>query len=217
MEQPIRTISVTRALRELKGMDTQILQLAGQPLVFIQKGTTNPEVLGQPNMTPEAMKRATQGNFDKVKAKIAERAALKAAVVKSNAVTVVKISGKEMTVAEAIELKTHISVLKSVQGTHLYHYQNVQQQVIKGNAEMDRRIEVQLNDVYKREKGKLPTPEERNEIASPIEKSSKLELVDPTGIAEYLQSNQDFLINFENEVDFTLSEINAKTEIQVQV
>ena len=104
-----QTISVTRALAELKNINERINN-AIQSGVFLglTKGKgSNKVMLGVGEVSSSTA--TIQGSYDKVDSLIAQRQKIKAALVKSNAETTVSFQGREISVAEAIELKSTVS------------------------------------------------------------------------------------------------------------
>ncbi|QYC51561.1 hypothetical protein key_070 [Erwinia phage KEY] len=206
--------SVTRALATIKNLDAKIERAIPRLLVATcTVGTGN-------NLTLVGTK-ATEAEFtaDVIAAEkaltdmIDQRARIKAAVIKSNAATKVMIGTKEMTVAEAIESK------KSV-GYKVQMLANLRKQLVAVNTEFNR-----LNDAFQT---KLDVAE--SQVTGRDKKSSKEEvdiatagiklrqtpaMLDPLGLSKYIDKLdaevQDFLLN----VDFALSEVNAKTDIEV--
>src|ERR1017187_8595914 len=102
-----KKISITRALKELSLSDDKISRLSIESQIFIQKGTTRPEVLGKPGLTLDTAKEEAQSNFDKLQAAIQYRSSIKSAITLSNAVTMVTVAGETMAVAVAIEKKRY--------------------------------------------------------------------------------------------------------------
>ena len=101
----MRKISITEALNELKLYDSKIL-----------KAITNAKLVGAAKkfsdkvgvFKKEDFEDRAKASYQSVTDLIANRNALKSAIVKSNAITEVTVNGKTMTVAEAIERKNSI-------------------------------------------------------------------------------------------------------------
>ena len=105
----MQKISVTRALVELKRLDERIGKAISGGL-FIARTVgrdTNKKVVGSSDSVAAVEKRI-QGSFDKVTSLITNREKIKSALVMSNATTHVSIMGRNVTVAEAIELKSTV-------------------------------------------------------------------------------------------------------------
>lgn len=211
------TMSATRLLREIKTIDETLGAISSQPMTFIQKGDVKKEILNSPGSNPEAAEKQTQSVFDRMKDKLRLRRIYKAALVQSNAQTEVTIGNKTMTVAEAIEMKTWVNVWSTAIQQQKTSLQNQSNMVTHGNNAVDLQISKTLEQVYTRDKKDLISNEDRKAIEDSINGQSRLSLKDPHKIGEFLESQMQEIQAFKNEVDFTLSEINAKTEITISV
>ena len=211
-----KKISITRALKELKLLDDRIQKSLQNPFISVQKGTTSSAtVVGVSGVTIADQTTALKANLDKVEGLFKYRADLKAKVVQSNAVTEVTIGGKKMTVAVAIEQKAFVDTRKRYIGTLITQAQRAQIEVENGNGALENRIEAQIAAILGKEKGKVPTADERKEITGPMEANQKLSLIDPNKIGEKAKKLLEELDTFVNEVDFILSESNSTTTIEV--
>ena len=209
-------ISITRALKELKLLDQRIRNALTNPFIAVQKGTgSSAEVVGTSGVKPEEYAKALKANIDKVRGMITYRAELKAKVVQSNAVTQVTIGTEIMTVAVAIEQKEFVSTRQSFVETLINQAQTAQRTIETGNNALEVAIETQLITMLGKEKGKVPTEEERKAVVNPMEATRKLSLIDPNKVAELAQVEMEKLNTFINEVDFVLSESNSLTKITV--
>ena len=96
----MRKISITEALNELKLYDSKINKaIANAKLASAAKKSSDKVGV----VKKEEFEERAKASYQSVTDLIANRNALKSAIVKSNAVTEVTINGKTMTVAEAIE------------------------------------------------------------------------------------------------------------------
>ena len=112
----MKTMSVTRALAELKRLDDRTsAAISSSSFVEVAQGRgNNTRVQTQSGKTLTSVISTLQSNKDKLEAMFIERAAIKAAIVKSNAETKVVIGARTMSVAEAIELKRSITYKTSL-------------------------------------------------------------------------------------------------------
>jgi hypothetical protein len=210
------TLSVTRALAELKRLDDRITRaIGGGVFIGLTVGTgTQTKVQNNPNITSEQLKGAIQGAFDSVTELFNQRAAIKAAIVKSNANTTVTLGNKTLTVAEAIELKQSINTKRTLV-THLQRqYTNAQTAVATLNAALEAAIDSNLKTIYGSEKGKNDK-DTYDLIANPQKAAKAPALVDPLNLAEKIKEIEEEISLVDTELDFTLSEVNAKTTIVV--
>ena len=209
-------MSVTRALAELKRLDDRLNRMATDQSIFVSVAVgqgDKQKVLGVSD-TVQNMISQIQSNRDRVNSMIEMRAKIKAAVVASNAVTKVKLGAREMSVAEAIELKKSIDIKRNMLATYRRQVIQANALVVKQNAALEAQIETNLATIYGNEKGKVDASM-FEAIAKPQREQKEASLIDPIKINDLIKSLEEEISLVETELDFTLSESNAKTEIDV--
>lgn len=207
-------ISVTRALRELKLLKSQIDgQVNGLRLIGMTQNKHKGKEISTNNTVEEFSKNA-QSQYDKITALIDRVSAIKSAIVSSNSMTKVKVGKKEMTVAEAIERKANIgqskALLASMQRDYLKHKEIVQ----KNRAELDKQIENLINTSLG--KDRKTSKEDYDAVAAPFLEANEIISVDPIKLEKRIEDLKNEIETFEAEVDIVLSESNSKTEINVE-
>jgi hypothetical protein len=211
-----QTISVTRALVELKRYNDRVTQAIAVPFVSITVGKeANQKVLNS-NKTVSAVSLEIQGAFDKVEALIKNREKLKAAIVKSNAETQVELLGRSMSVAEAIELKTSVELRSALLSQLRRQLLTAKTAIERANVELEAKIDASLNTVYGSEKSKI-AEDLVKQIATPQRNQKEQNLLDPCGIEDKIEKLQDEVSAITSELDFVLSESNARTLITVEL
>ena len=212
----MNVMSVTRALAELKRLDDRLNRMTTDQSIFVSvavgKGDKQ-KVLGVSDTVQNVVSQI-QSNRDRVNSMIEMRAKIKSAVVASNAATKVKLGALEMTVAEAIELKRSIDVKRNMLNTYRRQVIQANALVYSQNATLDAQIETNLATIYGNEKGKVDASM-FEAIAKPQREQKEASLIDPIKINDLIKSLEEEISLVETELDFTLSEINAKTEIEV--
>jgi len=209
-----QTISVTRALAELKNINERIHN-AIQSGVFLglTKGKgSNKVMLGVGEVSSSTA--TIQGSYDKVDSLIAQRQKIKAALVKSNAETTVSFQGREISVAEAIELKNTVSFKELYLGRLRDTKTSALQQVDSYNSKLDTTIQMMLQSVYGADKGKVD-PSQYDSIANPQKDKNEVSILDPKGIDKVIESLEESIQALKTELDFTLSESNARTTVTI--
>jgi hypothetical protein len=207
--------SITRLLAERKALEDRINKATSVPFIGTVKGTRSPTVVGYTGYTVEQISNLFKGNLDKVRSLISYHNRITAALVESNATTKVKIGAEEMTVAAAIERKKSIQFDKRLLATLINQSSQVQSQLDLANRQVEETIERQLINIFgAAEKAKL-TAEQRKETEDTIRAQHQQAPIDPNKIAEVAQAEMERISKFETEIDFVLSEINAKTEIEL--
>ena len=208
-------ISITRALTEIKHLSDIINRSTNQAFVGIAKGKDSKKVsIDSPTTSVTDVETRLKGNLQSVLDLITRRDTLKRAVVLSNARTVVTINGKTMTVAEAIEQKASIAFKQNLLQSMRNQFVASRNKVDAANQKLLAEIDVAVQAAYANEKGKVDE-EQYKAVATPRLNQSELSLIDPNKIEEKIAALETELNGFITEVDFVLSESNARTEIEV--
>lgn len=213
----MQKISVTRALVELKRLDERINKaITGGLYVARTVGRdTNKKVVGSSDSVT-AVEQRIQGSFDKVTSLIANREKVKSALVMSNATTRVQVMGKSLTVAEAIELKSTVAFRTAYMTIMRQQLLQERAQVERANAALDAEIETSLNALYGTDRTKIDA--ETAKGVGDVKKSQKeVALLDPSKIESKIEAVEADILNLSSELDFVLSESNARTEIEVDL
>ena len=212
----MNVMSVTRALAELKRLDDRLNRISTDQSIFVSVAVgqgDKQKVLGVSDTVQNVVSQI-QSNRDRVNSMIEMRAKIKSAVVASNAATKVKLGTREMTVAEAIELKKSIDVKRNMLSTYRRQVIQANALVYSQNATLDAQIETNLATIYGNEKGKVEASM-FEAIAKPQREQKEASLIDPIKINDLIKSLEEEISLVETELDFTLSESNAKTEIEI--
>lgn len=206
-------ITVTRGLAELKTLGNRISS-AIQTGTYVSVVRGNKEVPLNGATTKADLESAITASIQQVDALINRRDEIKRAIIVSNGATKVKISGKEMTVAEAIERKTSVEytlhLINAMQG----QYNNATIQVNNQNARVEADIEKRVMAAYGNDKGKV-TADQHDVIAKAVKGEAEAKLLDPAKILDKIASLRKDYEDFVTEVDFVLSESNARTEVEI--
>ena len=212
----VQTISVTRALVELKRLDERI-QKAISGGVFVARtvgADTKKKVVGTTDSIADVSAKIL-GSFDKVQSLIANRAAIKSAIVMSNAATKVSILGKEVSVAEAIELKSTVMFRTQYVNTLRHQLTNERNLVDRANIALETEIEAAVTTLLGADKR---SDEANVKSITDVKKSQKEQaLLDAGKIEDKIAAVETDILNLTSELDFVLSESNAKTVISVDL
>ena len=209
-------MSVTRALAELKRIDERIgAAIADGQFVAVTVGQGNKMKVHGNNLTVEDLKGKLQGNLDRITEMMSKRSRLKSAIVASNAVVKVNVGGREMTVAEAIEMKATVLNKEQLLRQMQAQLNSSNAVVSKLNAQLDAQIEANLATIYGADKAKADK-DTYEAVAKPQREQKEAALLDPMKIADYIQKLGDEISVIRTELDFILSEVNAKTDIEVE-
>lgn len=202
------TISVTRALAECKALNDRI-ERATRSTVFISTTVGGKTVNGSDLQTTSNTLRS---NLQSVQDLIARRKLVKGAIVRSNAATYVTINGVEMTVAEAIERKGSIDKERALLSVLQQQLGQARSVIERNNVQMQGRIDTMLQAAVGKER--KATEEELEAISKPYTASNVTAPLDPNKLEDVILKLEQDINGFLFEVDFALSEANAKTLIE---
>ena len=200
-------ISINRALSELKLLNKKIADKTSR--LEVATGAQKVDDLVRENYITTA-----KANIQSIRDLIKRRNAIKSAIVTSNAATSVAVGDATMTVAEAIERKTSIELEKDLNRRMREKYYNIKQGVEahndKARATANEQVEKMLGTDTEGDKAA-----QAKAIFDVSYEANKAELLAPADIEAQIEKDQDAIDEFENEVDFILSESNTKTMITV--
>ncbi len=206
-------ISITRALKELKTLDSRI-QNAVTSLNVLD--VTQEKFKGKTlknNSTVEGFTKEVKAKYDSYQALVTRRNTIKSALVLSNATTKVRVGGREMTVAEAIDQKSLLEYKKNLLRSLKTQKAQFDKELEMSRTNMDRQIEVFMQQNLG--KDRKTSAEDYNQIAAPFIQANELKLVDPINVGEVITKLEEEVTTFEADIDIALSESNSKTEITV--
>ena len=205
-----QTMSIHRALAELKSYDDRIARSRGQNFIIANK-KSNDKIAGK---TIEECKQQIKGGFASYYALTENQRRIKAAVVLSNANTKVKIGELEYSVAEAIERKAKLHHDETFLAELKMQFYIQNKKVEDENVKISEKLESYLQSVLG-EKDKR-TVEDINAHTKAFEDRNKYELIDPCDISKQIEKLEESIRGFKTEVDYILSESNATTFINVE-
>lgn len=209
-------ISLTRALALAKNAALRIdTSIAQSTFVGLLKGG-KPTVPGQ---TKESLEQRIKGDLMSVEAQIENLIKLKAAISKANETTDVKIGGRVMNINGAIFLKKATEFRQRLLAQIRHAYNNASRQIEASEAAATKEIQQALVTMLGAEKSRGASAETSSlqEVASKaIRDLHVLTLLDPINVNETIVRLQKEVDSVLEEIDFALSEVNAKTEIEIE-
>jgi ribosomal protein L17 len=212
----VQTMEVSRALAELKRLDDKITRaISSSTFVGVQVGLNDKaQVHNAKGTTVDQLKATIQGAYDSVTELFNQRSKIKAAIVKSNAVTLVKVGAVEMTVAEAIELKRSIENKRNLLNIMKKQSASAQQVIAQLDATLEAAIDSNLKTLYGSDKTKQDK-DAYDFVAKPQRDTKAPSLIDPIKLVDKIALVEEEVSLVDTELDFTLSISNAKTLIEV--
>lgn len=202
------TLSITRALVELKTLDSRITKaITTNTFILCKTKNRNYQVL------EDEFKKNTLGEYQSINDLIARRTQIKNAIVKSNAKTEVEVAGLKMTVSEAIEYKQVIrykqeflDVLKRQRQMATIESESHRQKV---QAKIDENIKIICGKDTKADVQTIQS------VTDGIMKGDPVEVFDPLNLDKVIKELELSIEEFSANVDYVLSESNALTTITV--
>jgi hypothetical protein len=204
-------MTIHRALSELKLIDSKIEKQINEivPSGIYQKGKLINNYVKEEDFSASA-----KSNFDSVNDLIARKNAIKSAIVEANGVTKVKVSEKEMTIADAINFKAVVKFKKKLIETLKARQQQAVAQLNQQNTIVEQNVQRILEATFGKENVKAGKDDVES-VRKPYMDANEFHLFDPLRVAEKVEEMEKEVGNFEMEVDAVLSEINAVTFIEV--
>jgi len=199
-------ISISQALAELKLLRKRI-QTATSNSVFTTLKKKR-DLLDVPRFTADA-----QASYQSYRDLLNRYNSIKAAIVLSNATTLVSIAGTEYTVADAVERKKTIEMEKN-----MLHQMQMQYDKVKNdydshtsseNARVERLIQTELG------KDSKTNVEVITQLSETFLAQNRAEIIDPLNLGKEIVALNKTIEDFETKVDWILSESNGRTTICV--
>jgi len=205
--------TITRALAELTTLkDKHQKEVTKLNLIAVKQGAK----IRKPNSSYDEKsfidqaKQTYQSVLD-IERRILE---IKNKIDMSNFTTKIKIGEVEMTVQEALNMKRLIDLKTS----RLMYLKNMKQRAQidfdAGNEENRRRIEKMSQDQMSNSSVKAGDAEK--EIVESVEKIYKMDFIDPIDLTKEIEKLENEISEFNNNIDYVLSESNSTTYIEVE-
>ena len=206
-------MTITRGLAEIKLLDSRIKKQTAEAVFTDCKNARN-KVTAMKHMEEKALVEKAKADYQSVNDLIERRQKIKSMIMASNSVTRVKIAGGEYTVAEAIDKKSAIEYKKALLQAMKVQRAQATKMATDHNAKLEPQIQALLTANLGAQ-GKTVSEGDYDMIAKPFKEANELTIIDPLNLAEKIASLEAEIEDFEKEVDFTLSESNSRTEIDV--
>lgn len=204
----MRKITITEALRELSLYNEKIEKAIRKP--FVALITQKKDVA-----TEKECRKRLKANYASVTDLIKNRDMIKSAVIKSNATTMVKINGNEMTVAEAIDMKHSIEYRQEL-------LEQISGQLASGKTEMERiesNTQAEIDKMFEKiaESDSSDVKDKRKVLEDAYRDSHVAILVDPVNLEKEIDRLTEEIDGFLKNVDVELALSNAVNFIEVDM
>lgn len=207
-----RKISVTEALKELKLYDSKIAKaINASGFVGAKKKSVDKVGVQKTSTFIDKAKSDYQSILDLIN----NRAAIKAAIVQSNANTVVEIAGNKYTVAQAIERKNSIEYEKLLLDEMKSQWVSSTTTIDRENKKVDAQVDKMLEAFLGKDSDKKVSETDLSVISDQYRNKNEWELVDPLDLYTKMTALGAQIDAFEADVDIRLSISNSITYIEV--
>jgi hypothetical protein len=161
----------------------------------------------------EDMKQTVDAHVKSIDDLITQRDNYKRILLNANNSTTLTVGDAKFTIAEAIAKKE--TVTQELKWIEKMERQLTEAKVRADNIESTN--EAKLDDLIKASigKDKKTDAKEIEDITNVFRKNNKVTVADPSGVEKLLESKRVLLDEFISNIDFSLSEINAKTEVEI--
>lgn len=216
-EKSKKQLSLTRVLREIKSLDEQINNFfftKNRVMVSVTQGVDKKTPFAGMNI--DDLTKQIQADHDELQSLINRRFNLKRQLIIANANTKVTVSGKEYSIAEAIELKKLVPMKEAVVKGLRQQLNAVQAQLDKNADELRKACEQTANNLVGKDSDDVELRKATLEMVTKnLEDKNKFFILDPKNIRKRIEELDTEINEIKNELDYRLSEINATTFIEV--
>lgn len=203
-------VTIHRALSELKLIGAKIQKGIDE---LNPSGVVQKDKLVNGVYLKEEFEKNAKTKFQSITDLIDRRNRIKSAIVKANGVTQVQVAGENMTIADAINLKTVVQFKKSLIETLKKRHNQAKANLEKNNAQVEANA-LQLAQVALQKEGVKIGDDDAQKVIKPFLDANLFSLVDPIGVEKTVEDMEKKLGDFEADVDAVLSEVNAVTLIE---
>jgi hypothetical protein len=203
------SITITEALNELKVLANRIAKETNSGTFIISHKINNAPVGFS---TVKAFEEKAEAMSKSITDLIERRNKIKAAIVKSNALTEISVSGTTYTVAEAIERKNSIDFERGLLNVLTRQYQNTMQFVEKQNQVLQGKLDSLIETTLGKEKS---NPDAMAQITENFWHINKVEVSNPLNLLDKIETFQNDIESFLSKVDVALTISNSTVSIEV--
>lgn len=206
-------MTLTRVLNELKTIDNRISDYEHRldAIGIEDSGKFNKTV------NKDEFIKSAKSYHDSITDLIERKRKLKSALMKANSTHTVKVNGEEMTIMDAIfykedyiaQLKKYLAVLTNQWTTANIAFSSA---VERNENVLNSQIQNMLGKDNSGSKGDATAVSEYTKVYN---ENHKVEFVDPLNLKRLIDELKDKIDTFSNDVDASLSEVNATIKVLV--
>jgi hypothetical protein len=204
------TISITRALAELKLLDSRIgKKIEERDFVFLASKKNRHQIV------PEVISKDIRSTYQSITDLIQRRNKIKSAIILSNAVTKVKLKNEEMNVAEVIERKSILPYYRTLLTKLKRNKEMVLNHLERNNQSLEHDLQTILEINFGKQSNNKTNPDDIENISKAYRDANRSEIIDPLQIDQKIKEIEEMIEVYETESNFVLSESNATTKIKI--
>lgn len=203
-------ITITRALAEIKLLQKRIDDKISNLMVVGYQQYGKMQDLYS-HMEISAFEKQAKEELQSVEDLMNRITLIKTAIDKSNSTTIVKICGKEMTIQEALVEKKFIENKKDL----LSKLKNLKDKANRGFQNCVERVNSEVDELRKSLVSENSNKETIEAVCSSTMELKYPKMVDPCDLTKRVESLENDIEDFENNIDYALSESNSVTYIEV--
>jgi hypothetical protein len=205
-------LTLTRALAEIKLLEKKIKSASQKSFIGVYQKKSNKII--NSNLTIDDFEKEAIANLQSLKDFLDRKEKIKFAISNANATLTIKVNNKEMTIAQAIGYKVSIlpqlkEILEALKPQIVGVTNNVERQRLQLEQDILKMMEQNLGKDRKADRDGFDV------IAKPFIEQNELNISDKANIQTYVDQLEKDILDFESNIDFSLAEINAKTEIEI--
>ncbi|AYV76410.1 MAG: hypothetical protein Terrestrivirus6_36 [Terrestrivirus sp.] len=203
-------ISITRALVELKTLDSKINKLITNTSFILCKTKKN-----NYNTQENEFNKQVSSTYQSINDLVKQREKIKALIIHSNATTRIKICNESIMVAEAIEKKKTIEYTKLLLNTLKQQRNTTTREAETHRERVQIKIDENVRQIFSKDNGTKVDPHAIETISKGMWENDPVTVFDPLKIDKEIEDLDNYVTDFEANIDFVLSESNCTTMIEV--
>jgi hypothetical protein len=201
---PSESMTVTRALAELKHLNKVIEKktVTGEYTKLLTNDNRKSVDVNQFQLQAKSDYQSLIDTLERYNR-------LKQAIVQSNANTQVTLGNKLYTVADVIERRSSLNFQKAV----LANLRAQRERVLRDSEQYKQKIENNLNNMLEKSASAGKKDDSVEAMSKGYREMNKSEILDPLDLNKAISNLDTYILQFDHEANFTLSESNATTKL----
>ena len=210
-------VSIHRALQLVKSLTQRIdREISEASFMGVTRGADNVVVIPErTTKNKDALLVQFTGELKSINDMIAIRELVKTRIAQSNAVTKITVNAQEITVQQAIEMKQSIQSKEVLLSALIRQRALAVQNYVRLSDEVERYTTQRLETLNGKQSTVKATAEDEKLARKAAENTYQPMYIDPLGLNDVIDQLTKEIDDFKSDIDATLSESNARTEIEI--